>query len=188
MLPCAVIVGTQDMLLSRALNRGIRGQSRALADAVRVVTYRLPMGFRRNPVDGERAGDDGATRGFPTIAPSSRISCGKEFSPLPRRVDVGDAGTVLAGDGGLKNAPGDGEERTIRHRSGPLSNRVRAVIEPSFPVDDSFPPGTRRVQKLLKDIANRAKIPGLGPHVLRHTFATLFLQNGGSLAALETRL
>jgi integrase/recombinase XerD len=44
----------------------------------------------------------------------------------------------------------------------------------------------RQVQKTVKSIANRAKITvEVTPHVLRHTFATLFLQKGGSLAALK---
>ena len=68
----------------------------------------------------------------------------------------------------------------------PFSNRVRAVIEPHFALHDSFPVGVRRVQKLVKEIANRACISReVTPHVLRHTFATLFLQKGGSIAALS---
>ncbi|MCG3132809.1 MAG: Tyrosine recombinase XerC [Phycisphaerae bacterium] len=68
----------------------------------------------------------------------------------------------------------------------PFSNRVRALIEPHFALHQEFPVGERRVQKLVKDVANRAKISReVTPHVLRHTFATLFLQKGGSLAALS---
>ena len=38
----------------------------------------------------------------------------------------------------------------------------------------------------MKAIANRARITvPVSPHVLRHTFATLFLQKGGSLTALK---
>ena len=68
----------------------------------------------------------------------------------------------------------------------PMSNRVRAVFEPYFALHDRFPVGPRQCQKTVKAIANRAQITvPVTPHVLRHTFATLFLQKGGSLAALK---
>ena len=42
------------------------------------------------------------------------------------------------------------------------------------------------MQKLVKGIANRAKLTQkVTPHVLRHTFATLALQKGLSLAAVK---
>jgi integrase/recombinase XerD len=68
----------------------------------------------------------------------------------------------------------------------PMSSRVRAIFEPYFALNDEFPVGVRRAQKVVKEVANRAKISApVTPHVLRHTFATLFLQKGGSLAALK---
>lgn len=68
----------------------------------------------------------------------------------------------------------------------PFSKRVRALIDPYFALHDSFPIGERRVQKLVKEVANRACISRpVTPHVLRHTFATLFLQKGASIAALS---
>lgn len=68
----------------------------------------------------------------------------------------------------------------------PFSNRVRALTEPYFALHESFPVGERRVQKLVKDVANRARLAKtVTPHVLRRTFATLFLQKGGALAALS---
>ena len=68
----------------------------------------------------------------------------------------------------------------------PFSTRVRAVIEPYFALNDHFPVGPRRVQKIVKEIANRARLSKpITPHVLRHTFATSFFQKGGSLAALQ---
>lgn len=71
-------------------------------------------------------------------------------------------------------------------RVAPFSNRVRALMEPYFALHDNFPIGERRVQKLVKEVANRARVSKpVTPHVLRHTFATLFLQKGGSLAALS---
>ena len=46
--------------------------------------------------------------------------------------------------------------------------------------------GPRQVQKIVKRVANRAKITqDVTPHVLRHTFATLALQKNISLAAIQ---
>ncbi|MGI2257180.1 tyrosine-type recombinase/integrase [Candidatus Cardinium hertigii] len=48
------------------------------------------------------------------------------------------------------------------------------------------PIGIRQVQKIIKQIANKAKITQeVTPHVLRHTFATLALQKGISLASVQ---
>ena len=68
----------------------------------------------------------------------------------------------------------------------PFSRRIRALLEPYFAIHDKFPVGTRQAQKLVKRVANRAKISQeVTPHVLRHTFATLALQKGLSLAAVK---
>jgi len=71
----------------------------------------------------------------------------------------------------------------------PMSNRVQTLLEPYFTLHAEWFIGERQVQKLVKQIANRAQIAkNVTPHVLRHTFATLALQKGISLAAVKKML
>lgn len=71
----------------------------------------------------------------------------------------------------------------------PMSRRVEALLEHYFAINDSFPVGPRQVQKIVKRVANKAKITqNVTPHILRHTFATLALQKGISLASVQKAL
>ena len=54
-----------------------------------------------------------------------------------------------------------------------MSRRVQALLEPYFSLHENWFSGVRQVQKIVKQVANRAKIiQNVTPHVLRHTFAT----------------
>src|SRR5262249_47042347 len=73
-----------------------------------------------------------------------------------------------------------------KQRVVPMSPRVRPLREPYFAYKNAWFIGQRQAQKLVKKVANRAKVSrDVTPHVLRHTFATLALQKGISLAAVK---
>lgn len=68
----------------------------------------------------------------------------------------------------------------------PMSRRVQALLEPYFSLHEAWFIGPRQVQKIVKRVAGRARISqDVTPHVLRHTFATLAIQKGISLAAIQ---
>jgi integrase/recombinase XerD len=63
-----------------------------------------------------------------------------------------------------------------KQRVVPMSRRIQPLMEHYFAMHDTWFVGPRQVQKMVKRVANRAKITqDVTPHVLRHTFATLAL-------------
>ncbi len=64
----------------------------------------------------------------------------------------------------------------------PLSARIQPLIEGYFALHETFGFSTRTIQRMLKRLANRARISRkVSPHVLRHTFAVTAIQKGISL-------
>ena len=73
-----------------------------------------------------------------------------------------------------------------KQRVVPMSRRIQPLMEHYFAMHETWFVGPRQVQKIVKRVANRAKITqDVTPHVLRHTFATLALQKHISLAAIQ---
>jgi integrase/recombinase XerD len=71
----------------------------------------------------------------------------------------------------------------------PMSRRVQTLLEHYFAIHQKWPIGPRQVQKIVKHVANRAQLTQqVTPHILRHTFATLALQKGISLASVQKML
>lgn len=73
-----------------------------------------------------------------------------------------------------------------KRRVVPMTTRVKILLEAYFAINDKFPVIPRTAQRMVKDIANRAKIKAkVTPHVLRHTFATNAIQKGISLPTVQ---
>lgn len=71
----------------------------------------------------------------------------------------------------------------------PLTARVQALLEGHFTLHDEFGMSVRTLQRVVRVIANRARINRkVSPHVLRHTFSVTAVQKGISLPTLQRLL
>lgn len=71
----------------------------------------------------------------------------------------------------------------------PLSARVQPLLEGHLAIHDSIGKSTRTIQRIVKQIANRAYISRpVTPHVLRHTFSVTAIQKGISIPSLQRLL
>lgn len=84
------------------------------------------------------------------------------------------------------NGKGGPYGKRSKKRVVPMSARVQTLLEHYFAIHEVWPVGTRQVQKIVKAVANRAQLTQtVTPHILRHTFASLALQKGISLASVQ---
>jgi integrase/recombinase XerD len=87
------------------------------------------------------------------------------------------------------NGKGGPYGQKSKQRVVPMSKRVQTLLEHYFALNTRWPVGIRQVQKRVKHLANKAQLSQIvTPHILRHTFATLALQKGISLAAVKKML
>jgi integrase/recombinase XerD len=68
----------------------------------------------------------------------------------------------------------------------PLSPRIQPILEGHLGLHDSLAIGIRTIQRMVKQVANRAHIRRkVSPHVLRHIFSVTCIQKGISTRALQ---
>ena len=99
-----------------------------------------------------------------------------------------------------KNIDWQGQRLNVYGKGGPygtkskrrvirLSSRIRPLLEGHFAIHEAFGVGDRTIQRMVKRVANRARISReCTPHVLRHTFSVTAVQRGISLPALQRLL
>jgi integrase/recombinase XerD len=79
-----------------------------------------------------------------------------------------------------------GNGKLSKRRVIPLSPRVQAILEGHLGLHDRLQIGVRTIQRMVKQVANRAHIRRpVTPHVLRHTFSVTCIQKGISTRALQ---
>ena len=68
----------------------------------------------------------------------------------------------------------------------PMTERARRLIEHHYTMEDTFGITKRQIERIVKDVANRARISKPAtPHVLRHTFSVNCLKRGIGLRTLQ---
>lgn len=84
-----------------------------------------------------------------------------------------------------KGSKGRGKKRRII----PMTDRVRALLESWFAINETFGLKPRAVQVMIRRIAKKAEIKrACTPHILRHTFSVECIKKGISFPALQAIL
>jgi integrase/recombinase XerD len=92
---------------------------------------------------------------------------------------IGELSLVIDGKGGPYG-------KLSKRRVIPLSPRVQPLLEGHLGLHDRMQIGVRTIQRMVKEVANRAHIRRtVTPHVLRHTFSVTCIQKGISTRALQ---
>lgn len=104
-------------------------------------------------------------------------------SLTPDKIDWQGNRLTIFGKGGIYGSQSKRRVVSLTYRTAPL-------IQSYFSINDRLEITTARgVQKLIKRVANRAKITkNVTPHILRHTFAVRAVQKSISLPALQRLL
>ncbi|MBA7494276.1 Tyrosine recombinase XerD [subsurface metagenome] len=76
-----------------------------------------------------------------------------------------------------------------KRRVVPMTERVRILLEHQFTENDTIGFSKRTVDRVVKQVANRASISKpISPHIFRHTFAVNCVKKGLSSRALQMLL
>lgn len=93
-------------------------------------------------------------------------------------IDYQNHRVTVMGKGGIHG-------RRSKRRILKLTPRLQALLEPYLLTNDTFMMSERKIQRIVKKVATRARIRrATSPHVLRHTFAVQAIQKGISLPTL----
>jgi len=75
--------------------------------------------------------------------------------------------------------------KKTKRRVLPMTDRVRLLLEHNFTLADTLGLSKRTIQRIVKQVANRAAITKpVSPHVLRHTFSVSCIKKGISTRTL----
>src|SRR5258708_11738515 len=148
----------------------------------------MPYQFKREPLTQEEATRlaNACTRALEKLAVWTLLDTGLRVSELATLtkdyLDLQMHLLMIYGKGGPYGTKS-------KRRIIPLSPRVQPLIEGHLALHDRFGKSSRTIQRLIKQVANRAKISRpVTPHVLRHTFSVTAVQKGISLPALQKLL
>ena len=100
----------------------------------------------------------------------------------PNNIDWQNHRLIIYGKGGIYG-------KKTKRRIVPMTNRIQPLIENYFAINKTFEIGKRQIQRIVKEVANKAHIKKqVSPHILRHTFSITAIQKGISTRTLQELL